>query len=137
MTKAQPPIAVFHDLGQALGLLRAAAEGGRAIVLRTAPGAASYAGPLYLIEIAKQAAAEVATAEASFEIDCGDDPMAVFAALDAGWSRVLFTGPKKLRDRLAPLAARQGAAFDHRRGRPTALAPDDDGYDVGRTVLGI
>jgi hypothetical protein len=136
LTTAKSTTFVFHDLAQAVGLLRAAAGAGRAIRLRTAPGAASYAGPLYLMEIANQATAEVPHAVADFEIDCGDEPMAVFAALDASWSHILFTGPKRARDKLVAIAVAQGAAFHCRRSRVTELSPQDDGYAVGRARLG-
>ena len=86
--------------------LDAAAELGVSLVLRSAPGAAAYAGPRYLKRLVERAAGGSA---AEVLIDCGDDAGLALTALDAGWRRVLFTGRPAVRAKLAGIAARTGA----------------------------
>ncbi len=100
---------VFHSLAHARAALAAAAEAGVAITLQSAPGAAAYAGAGYLKAIADQAAAEHPDVDMTAVIDCGADAGIAMAALRIGWQRVVFSGPAKVRAKLADIAARTGA----------------------------
>lgn len=104
--RPRPGIVVFHEAGHVRAALDAAEELGLSLVLRTAPGAAAYAGPRYLKRLVERAAGGSA-AEAL--IDCGDDAGLALTALDAGWHRVLFTGRPAVRAKLAGIAAKTGS----------------------------
>ena len=94
---------VFHDLCQARQALEAAREHGQSITLRTAPGAAAYAGVGYLKAVIERAGADEAI------IDCGGDAGVAMAALRAGWKLVMFSGRKDVFVKLAQIAEQQGA----------------------------
>ena len=103
---------VIHDLDQARAALSAARDLGAPVLLVTAPGAAMAGGPLYLKVLLEAAAADVAGARWSALIDCGDRAGDVFAALDAGWTRLAFAGTADARARLADLADARGARLE-------------------------
>ena len=100
---------VFHSLAHARAALAAAAEAGVALTLQSAPGAAAYAGPGYLKAIADRAAAEHAGVDVAAVIDCGADAGIAMAALRIGWRTVGFSGPAKVRAKLADIAEQMGA----------------------------
>ncbi len=102
-------VILFHSLAHARAALAAAAEAGAPVTLRSAPGAAAYAGAGYLKAIADQAAAEHADVAVTAVIDCGADAGIAMAALRAGWRTVRFSGPEKVRAKLADIAAETGA----------------------------
>ncbi len=104
---------LFHSLAHARAALAAAAEAGVAVTLQSAPGAAAYAGAGYLKAIADQAAAEHAEVDVTAVIDCGADAGIAMAALRIGWQRVVFSGPAKVRAKLADIAAQTGARLAH------------------------
>ena len=74
---------MVHHLEQARAALAAAAEAGCAIELRSAPGAAGYAGVGYLKALGEQAGQELV-------IDCGEDAGLAMAALRTGCRRLAF-----------------------------------------------
>jgi hypothetical protein len=114
-------VVIVHDLGQARAALAVAAELGCAIDLRSAPGAAAYAGVGYL-----EALGELVDHE--LIIDCGDDPGIVMAALRIGCRRLVFSGAADAARRLAEMAEQLGAAVTHETAAPEMLelTPDDD-----------
>ena len=95
------PQVIVHDLEQAQAALAAGAELGIAIELRSAPGAAAYAGVGYLEALGDQAGQALL-------IDCGDDGGLVMAALRAGCRKLAFSGAAALAERLADMAAQVG-----------------------------
>ena len=95
---------VIHDLEQARAGLAVAAELGCAIELRSAPGAAAYAGVGYLKALGEAAGCELL-------IDCGDDPGIVMAALRTGCRKLVFAGRADTTERLAEMAAQSGATL--------------------------
>ena len=121
---------VVHHLEQARAALRAAAEAGCAIELRSAPGAAGYAGVGYLKALGDQAGQEL-------WIDCGDDAGLVMAALRTGCRRIIFSGGDEARRRLGDMAGRLGAALTGETGTPQTLMvrPEDDAAAVLRAWL--
>jgi hypothetical protein len=124
------PQVVVHDLEQARGALAAAVELGCTIRLRSAPGAAAYAGVGYLEALGKAAGHEIL-------IDCGDDPGVAMAALRAGCRRLAFSGAAATARRLGEMAEQAGATLVHERAAPDALelTPDDDAASACRSWL--
>jgi hypothetical protein len=121
---------VVHDLEQARGALAAAAELGCAIDLRSAPGAAAYAGVGYLKALGDAVGHELL-------IDCGDDPGIAMAALRTGCRRVSFAGDAATAQRLGEMAEQVGAILLHETAVPDALelAPEDDAVTLVRAQL--
>ena len=118
---------MVHHLDQARAALAAAAEIGCAIELRSAPGAAGYAGVGYLKALGDQAGQELL-------IDCGDDAGLVMAALRTGCRRIAFSGSAELAGRLADMAERSGATLVPETQAPELimLQPEDDAAAVLR-----
>jgi acyl-CoA reductase-like NAD-dependent aldehyde dehydrogenase len=118
---------VVHHLEQARGALAAAAEAGCAIELRSAPGAAGYAGVGYLKALGEEVGHELL-------IDCGDDAGLVMAALRTGCRRIAFSGSDELGRRLGDMAAQLGAVLVMEAQAPevVVLQPEDDGDAVLR-----
>ena len=125
-----PPQVVIHDLEQARAVLEVARELGVAIELRSAPGAAAYAGVGYLKALGDLAGQEL-------RIDCGEDAGLVMAALRTGCRKLAFSGPADIALRLADMAAQLGAEFRHERAPPACLdlAPDADAGRAAREWL--
>ena len=103
---------VVHDLDQARAALMAARDLDTPVLILTAPGAAMAGGPLYLKLLLERAASDVAGARWSALIDCGDRAGDVFAALDAGWTRLAFAGTPEAGARLAEIVAGRGARLE-------------------------
>ncbi len=102
-------VVIFHSLEHARAALAAAGEARVPLVLRTAPGAAAYAGVGYLKAIVARARAEAPDVAASAEIDCGEDPGLALAALRAGWTALRLAGRADVRRKIAEIAEAQGA----------------------------
>lgn len=103
------PVIVFHNLEHARAALAAALEADVAVVLRSAPGAAAYAGAGYLKAIADSAAKDHPKARATWVIDCGADAGTALGALRIGWKELRFSGPDSLHEKLTDMAAQQDA----------------------------
>jgi hypothetical protein len=99
--------------------------------LRSAPGAAAYAGPAYLKRLVERAA----EAPADVQIDCGDDPGLAQAALRLGWRRVLFTGRPAVRAKLADIAAKRGGEVSGDRDSALDLVDHPDPETACRDYL--
>ena len=112
---------MVHHLEQARAALAAAAELGCVIELRSAPGAAGYAGVGYLKALGDEVGHELL-------IDCGDDAGLVLAALRTGCRRIVFSGGDELARRLGDMAAQLGAMLVVEAQAPEAvmLQPEDD-----------
>ncbi|MEZ5933424.1 MAG: hypothetical protein R3F54_16020 [Alphaproteobacteria bacterium] len=120
------PEVIVHHLAQAEAVLLAAGEAGVDVQLRSAPGAAGYAGVGYLKALGETVGHELL-------IDCGDDAGVVMAALRAGCNKLMFTGKADERQRLGEMAERQDAALQGPSDpAPPSLAllPDEDGSSV-------
>lgn len=102
-------VVIFHALDHARAAVTAAAEARTPLILRTAPGAAAYAGAGYLKAVVDRARAATPDAQVQAVIDCGDDAGLALAALRAGWGALRFTGAEDVRRRLAAIAAAKGA----------------------------
>jgi len=117
---------VVHDQAQmrAARAARAAAkDSGRRLRLRTAPGAAAYAGVDYLRAAARAAGLD-RDGNIDIVIDCGADGALAVAAINSGWRKIGFSGPAMVAAKLADIAAQAGAELV-RLDQPPAL-------DLGR-----
>lgn len=117
---------VVHHLEQARGALSASSEAGFSVQLRSAPGAAAYAGVGYLHALGKAVDHELI-------IDCGDAAGLVMEALRAGCRKILFSGKAETRQALVEMAIQVGAEVRHETtasSRCLTLSPDDDGKKV-------
>jgi hypothetical protein len=121
---------VVHHVEQARAALAAAAEAGFAIQLRSAPGAAAYAGVGYLKALGEQTGQELV-------IDCGGDAGLVMAALRTGCRRVAFSGSEEVRRRLGDMAEQLGAELveEAPAAEVLVLQPEDDAAAVLRSRL--
>jgi len=127
---SEPPQVVVHHRAQAEAALAVAAEVGCAVWLRSAPDAAAYAGVGYLKALGDALGHEIV-------IDCGDDAGLVMAALRTGCRRLAFSGPAALSERLADMAAQQGAMYRYEEPRRDVLllSPEDDARSRCRVWL--
>jgi hypothetical protein len=123
-------IMVVHHLEQARAALAAAAEACCLIQLRSAAGAAGYAGVGYLKALGEQAGQELV-------IDCGDDAGLVMAALRTGCRRLVFAGSEEMRRRLGEMAEQLGAELIAAAPDPETLVlqPEDDAAALLRSRL--
>jgi acyl-CoA reductase-like NAD-dependent aldehyde dehydrogenase len=121
---------VVHHLEQARAALAAAAELGCPIALRSAPGAAGYAGVGYLKALGDAVGHELL-------IDCGDDAGLVMAALRTGCRRIAFSGSAELGRRLSEMAEQSGATVVVEAHAPEVvmLQPEDDPAVILRACL--
>jgi hypothetical protein len=104
-----PAVFVVHSLIQAVAVLEVAAAVGCHVTLLSAPDAGIYAGPGWFKAVVDAARAAVPAASFSAILDCGDDAGATQGALRAGLGAVIFTGRSDVAERLAAIAAAQGA----------------------------
>lgn len=116
-------VVVFHSLDHARAALAAAAGAGVPLTLRTAPGAAAYAGAQYLKAIVDEAAAEHPGVALTAVIDCGGDAGTAQGALRIGWKALGFSGPENVRDKLADIAEQSGATL-------VTDDPDEEALDL-------
>ena len=114
-------VIVFHTLDHARAALAATLEADVAVTLRSAPGAAAYAGAGYLKAIADAAAKSQPDARVSWVIDCGADAGTALGALRIGWKKLRFSGPDSLREKLADMAAQQDATVTGEAAGETVL----------------
>ena len=117
----------MHDLDQAIGALRAAAASGVAVTLRTAPGAASYAGLGFLGAVFEKA--EEAVPEADFDavVDCRGSAVLAHEALSRGFAAVAFTGRGAMRKTLQAIA-------DGQNGRLITAGPGRGALDLAHSA---
>ena len=123
-------VVVVHHLDQARAALAAAAELGCALALRSAPGAAGYAGVGYLKALSDQVGYELL-------IDCGDDAGLVMAALRTGCRRIAFSGGAEQGHRLGDMAEQLGATLVVEAQAPEVmmLQPEDDAAAILRACV--
>lgn len=112
----------IHGAEDARAALAAAASCGVAVTLISAPSAAGYAGPGWFRALQDIVSGEFAHVRQRWILDCGDAPGHVLAALRAGCDALVFTGEPRVREKLAAIAAAQGA---------TLLAMRPDSLDLG------
>jgi hypothetical protein len=107
-----PPAIIVHSLDHALAAASAATALGRALVLRSAPGAGSTVGAGWFMGLSDALAARHPLLQATLILDCADEAGTVLGAFRRGIKQVRFTGPSDVRAKLAAIAAARGAALD-------------------------
>jgi hypothetical protein len=103
------PIVIVHALADALAALQAARAAGCQIVLASAEGAGAFAGPLWFRALVEAAEEREGAALAGAVIDCGPYPGPVMESLELGFTRIRFTGARRLAKKLAAMADARGA----------------------------
>ena len=119
------PVVIVHSLGHAVAALTAAAPAGRPVVLMSAAGAGSYAGPGWFGALVAAARDAVPEARFSALLDCGDDVGAALAAIRSDIEGVVFTGRVDVARRLADIASQHKVRLVIDRP-PVALDLGDD-----------
>ncbi|MGI9485135.1 MAG: hypothetical protein ACR2RF_04465 [Geminicoccaceae bacterium] len=117
------PLVIVHHLAQAKAVMCAARGANADVQLRSAPGAAAFAGVGYLKALGD-------TIDHELLIDCGDDAGLVMAALRAGCRKLLFSGPADQERQLRQMAEQSHALLRGRTDQSPpclALLPDEDG----------
>jgi len=134
-TGASPaaPVIVVHSLAQATAALTAAAKAGRPVVLVSAPGAGSYAGPGWFGAMVEAAREAVPDARFSALLDCGADVGAALAAIRSEIERVVFSGRTDVARRLAGIAEQHGVRLV--TDRPAATFDLGDDFFASPEVL--
>jgi len=110
--KAPPRAVIVHSLDHARLALAAARAANKPIVLRSAPGAASYAGAGWFAAMIARAAREFSGVAFTASLDCGADPGHAMAALREGVPLVRLAATKRVRAKIASMAKKSGAALD-------------------------
>ncbi len=103
------PTIIIHDLPQAEAALAGADAAGRAVELRSAPGAASTIGPSVFREITNAALAAYPGTGSVAVLDCGDEAGTAMAALRAGCRNLAINVPDDVGAKLRALAEQSGA----------------------------
>ncbi|MBT05394.1 MAG: hypothetical protein CMM32_00530 [Rhodospirillaceae bacterium] len=95
-------------------------------IIRTAPGAAEYAGVQFLWDLIKLAQGR-SQKYTEVVLDCGHNPATVFGALRTGWKNIGFTGPPKLQRKVVSLLNQHdGQVFDLNKGPVLSLQHSAD-----------
>ena len=107
---------IIHDIDDARTAAAAARSLGVGVRLASAPGAASYAGAAWFAEIAGLVKAEYPDVPIDATLDCGDAPGHAMAALRTGVTSIRFTGPRRVREKIAAIAEEYGARLEDSDG---------------------
>ena len=135
-TPAAPCAVIVHELAQARAALAAASALGVPVTLRSAPGAAAYAGAAWFQEMTAMAVAEFPAVDATVALDCGRDPGYALAALRQGLKCVRFDGPAKTAAKIDAIAGQLGAEIDPDGAPALDLLDLDDPIAACREWLG-
>jgi hypothetical protein len=122
----QRPIIVIHSAAHACAAAAASAALRRPVLLRSAEGAAGYAGAAWFQEVVRLARAQHPDADIAASLDCDDAPGHALAALRQGIELVRVRVRPAVRLKLAAIARRSGAGLDNARGRVLDLLNADD-----------
>ncbi len=107
----EAPVVIVHSLGQAIAALTAASKADCTVVLASALGAGSYAGPGWFGALVAAAREAVPDARFSALLDCDDDVGAALASIRTEIEGVVFTGRTDVAGRLADIASQHGVRF--------------------------
>ncbi|MEC9453696.1 MAG: hypothetical protein VYE58_01290 [Pseudomonadota bacterium] len=89
--------------------------------MRSAPGAANYAGLAFLKALFDGAAQACPETRHSVIVDCGADAAVAHRAMVMGFRRIAFSGTGAMRDKLAQIATKCGAGLAPSRTPAYAL----------------
>ena len=112
---------IVHDIHHARAAARAAKALGVTLMLRSAPGAAGYAGAGWFAALVSALRAEFPGVDIVASLDCGDAAGDAMAGLACGLALIRFSGRGRARARLAAWAEAYGAALDRDRRRALDL----------------
>ncbi|HLY57546.1 MAG TPA: hypothetical protein VKS60_18425 [Stellaceae bacterium] len=93
----------MHSLAHAFAAAETAQSLGVPVTLRSAAGAAGYAGVGWFAALAAAARERFPSADVTFVLDCGDEAGTVMGALRRGIRRVRFHGPPEVAVKLAAM----------------------------------
>ncbi len=119
-------IVIVHSLAHAIAAAERAVDAGRPVLLRSARGAAGYAGISWFAAVIAETRARVPGADIVGSIDCADDLALAFEAVGAGIDAVRYDGGEAGLAKLRAVAARCGVALDETAGESLDLAKADD-----------
>jgi hypothetical protein len=120
------PIIVVHNAEHARAAAAAAAALGRPVLLRSAEGAAGYAGAAWFQEVVKLAEATYPNADIAASLDCADAPGHALAALRQGLKLVRLRARPAVLAKVAAIARQLDAALDRERGPALDLLDEAD-----------
>jgi hypothetical protein len=129
------PIIVIHNIAHARAAAAAAAAAGRPVLIRSADGAAGYAGALWFQEVIKLAQAAHPDADIAASLDCGDAPGHALGALRQGIKLVRLRARPGIVAKVAAIARQLGAAIDEAPGPVLDLLNEDDAEMACRAWL--
>jgi len=110
-----PRAVVVHSLDHARCALAAARTLRTPVALRSAEGAARYAGAGWFAAMIRQAKREFPDVAFTASLDCGDDAGYAMSAFREGIALVRVRTSKQVRDKLASIARKSGAKLDEDR----------------------
>ncbi len=128
MSEKNPDRAIFivHSLEHAIAASKAAAAAGRSIQLRSARGAAGYAGIGWFAALIEETRHRVPSADLIGAIDCAADLALAFEACAAGIDAIRYDGIDAGLEKLRDVAAQYGVALDTAGGESLDLAKSTD-----------
>lgn len=112
MAQKPTPVIIVHNIAHARAAAEAAVAAGILVRLRSAPGAARYAGAAWFAALIAIVREEFPTANIEASLDCATDAGLALAALRSGIRLVRFTGPPSVKRKIAAIARSCGAALD-------------------------
>jgi hypothetical protein len=105
MTGHAAPAIIIHSLDQALAAAAAAETARIPLLLRSAPGAAGYAGVGWFAALAAILAERHPALQATLILDCADEAGTAMGALRRSIRHIRFTGPPQVAAKLTALGA--------------------------------
>lgn len=128
---------VVYGFDDAVAALQAAAWLGHAVRLKSPYTVSASLGPEVAWSMFRQASAAVPDAEATWVLDCGDDPGTAMAALRAGVPEIQVSLSGEALARLADIAEQRGAriAEDAEDSAILDLADTEDSVSACRQWL--
>ena len=112
MAQKPTPVIIVHNIAHARAAAQAAVAAQASVRLRSAPGAARYAGAAWFAALIAIVREEFPAAEIEASLDCATDAGMALAALRTGLPLVRFTGPPAVKRKIAAIARARGAALD-------------------------
>ena len=107
------PVIIVHNLAHASAAAGAATALGRTVRLRSAPGAARYAGAGWFAALIMLVREEFPSAKLEVSLDCATDAGLALAALRTGIPMVRFTGSATVKRKIAAIARAYGATLEN------------------------
>jgi hypothetical protein len=104
-------VVLAHSAEHIALTLHVAARLHKPVILQNPPGAAQYAGVLYLRKMLKAAAKEAPGADYIFILDCAEDTGALFAGLREGFRHFRIHAAPEVMGKLYSIAAQEGATL--------------------------